>query len=1038
MDGSPLARLLSNPPELPVAKQLGEVAAALQGGAVVVQAPPGTGKTTLIPPLVAQFLTGEPLEFPGAAPQNKGAGVVGTASRISSVPNVASAASNGTVSAPEGAPPARSTADVPRETSWGTSDSGAGLVTGSSSGLRAARDNDSLPLRVIVTQPRRVAARAAARRIASLLGEDVGQTVGFSVRGESRTSRNTLIEMVTPGVLVRRLQRDPELSGVGAIILDEVHERHLDSDLAMALAIDVRDALREDLILVAMSATVAVERTAKLVGGVVVDIPGEIYPLDIRWAPPARGFEALGVVGQGTGVRREFLSHVSATVRRALAEVPEGDVLVFAPGVREVEEVAGQLSGCGAEVARLYGALPAREQDRVLSGPSFSDDDGVRGLRSDNSRGNQGGESRSGRKSSYAAERGAERGQDGKVARDISGRADDAFRASGSRRVIVATAVAESSLTVPGVRAVVDSGLSREPRTDYARGISGLVTVYASQAAGTQRAGRAGRLGPGTVYRCLDETSWARRASQSEPEIRTADLTGFVLEAACWGAIHAEGLALLDEPIPAAVEAAERLLFSLGALDAEGRPTPLGRHLAQMPLSPRLGAALLSVRTCHAAEICALLEEELRLPGADLAAGWRKAGAASPTWKQQVRRLQGILRGLGGFGGFGRLGGLGETGERSSEPSGQMAADEEVALVVARAYPERIARVKPGTGRYLLASGTGAVLPEHSALQGEKWLAIAQLDRAQGRADAVIRAAVALDEPLALELGSRQITQRRDIIMRGGRLYERVTRLLGAIELSARDEPCKNSELATRWVADELAAGRLTLTWSESARLLRERLAFLHEAVGEPWPDVSDGALAARLDEWAGLEIARFAAGGKLADVSASQLERLFPWPEALRLAELAPERIEVPTGQTARVDYSSGRPVVRLRVQEAFGWAETPRLAVAPVRGQGLRSAHSDSGEQGLAGMGGSRSTESSRDTGSSRGIGSEAPGVPVTLELLSPAQRPVAVTDDLQSFWAGPYAQVRAEMRGRYPRHPWPDDPANATPTRRAKPRK
>ena len=491
----------------------------------------------------------------------------------------------------------------------------------------------------------------------------------------------------------------------------------------------------------------------------------------------------------------------------------------------------------------------------------------------------------------------------------------------------------------------------------------------------------------------------------------------------------------------------------------------MGRHLAQLPLSPRLGAALLSVRTRHAAEICALLEEELRLPGADLAAGWRKAGAASLTWKQQVRRLQSILRGLGdldGLGESGGPGGLGEIGERSTESSGRTAgsstadvgrgpgsrvdtsrgvrtsghqsagesgthgagrnrglkdargahlgadldragrgwtaADEEIAIVVARAYPERIARVKPGTGRYLLASGTGAVLPEHSALQGEKWLAIAQLDRAQGRADAVIRAAVALDESLALELGSRQITQRCEIIMRGGRLYERSTRLFGAIELSARDEPCKNSELATRWVAEELAAGRLTLTWSESARQLRQRLAFLHETVGEPWPAVSDEALAARLDEWAGLEIARFAAGGKLTDVSASQLERLFPWPEALRLAELAPERIEVPTGQTARVDYSSGRPVVRLRVQEAFGWAETPRLAAIP--------------EQGVS-------------------------GVPATLELLSPAQRPVAVTDDLQSFWAGPYAQVRAEMRGRYPRHPWPEDPANATPTRRAKSR-
>lgn len=879
---SPLENLLANPPDLPVASQLSEVAAALPGGAVVIQAPPGTGKTTLIPPLVAQFL----------------------AERT----------------------------NVPRET---------------------------LPPRVIVTQPRRVAARAAARRIASLLGEAVGQTVGFSVRGESRVSKETRIEMVTPGVLVRRLQRDPELPGVGAIILDEVHERHLDSDLALALAIDVRDALREDLVLIAMSATVAAQPTADLLGGVVVDIPGEIYPLDIRWAPPGRGFEPLGVVGQGTGVRREFLAHVGATARRALAEVPAGDVLVFAPGVREVEAIAAQLRGSGAEVAKLYGALPAREQDRVLAGSSFSGDDGARG-------------------------------------------------ASSPRRVIVATAVAESSLTVPGVRIVVDSGLSREPRTDYARGIGGLVTVYASQAAGMQRAGRAGRLGPGTVYRCMDEISWARRAPQSEPEIRTASVTGFVLEAACWGATHAQGLALLDEPVPAAVEAAERLLFSLGALDTEGQPTALGRQLAQLPLSPRLGAALLSVGTRHAAEICALLEEELRLPGADLAAGWRKAGAASPTWTQQAKRLEGVLRGLGGKGerdgdglGRGAAGGtdVGGRGGVRSHDRGSGMADEDIAVVVAKAYPERIARVKPGTGRYLLASGTGAVLPEHSALQGEKWLAIAQLDRAQGRADAVIRAAVALDEPLAMELGSLLMTERRAILTRGGRLHERATRLLGAIELSSHDEPCTDTELATQWVAAEMAAGRLKLTWSEGAQLLRERMAFLHAAAGSPWPDVSDEALASRLDEWAGLEIARFVRGGKLADVTTSQLERLFPWPDARRLGELAPERIKVPTGQSARVDYSSGRPVVRLRVQEAFGWAETPRLAVI---------------------------------------AGQEGTGVPVTLELLSPAQRPVAVTDDLQSFWAGPYAQVRAEMRGRYPRHPWPEDPATATPTRRAKQRK
>ncbi len=859
---SRLGRLLKSPPDLPVARQLPRVERELPTGALVIQAPPGTGKTTLIPPLVAEYLA---KEHTGTAPHGE-----------------------------TGRPP-----------------------------------------RVIVTQPRRVAVRAAARRIAALLGESVGQTVGFSVRGESKVGQGTRIEMVTPGVLVRRLQRDPELPGVGAVILDEVHERHLDSDLALALAIDVRDALREDLLLIAMSATVAAERTADLLGGTVVDIPGEVHPLDIRWAPPARGFEALGVVGRGTGVRREFLTHVTSVVRRALSDVPAGDVLVFAPGVREVEEIAGQLRGCGAEVATLYGSLPTRQQDRVLS------------ERTDDA-------TRSGTVRGSANERAAGTGTD--------------------RRVIVATSVAESSLTVPGVRIVVDSGLSREPRTDYGRGISGLVTVYASQAAGTQRAGRAGRTGPGTVYRCMDETSWARRPAQSEPEIRTADLTGFVLEAACWGAVHTQGLALLDEPMTAAVTAAEELLRSLGALDNEGRATSVGQQLALLPLSPRLGKALLTARTRRAVEMGALLEEDLRIPGADLAGGWRRASAASPTWKQQVRRLEKLVLDLG-----------------HKDKREQGGGDDDIAVVVASAYPERLARLRPGSGRYQLANGTGAVLPEHSALEGEKWLAIAQLERPQGRADAAIRAAVALDEPLALRLGEAQLHSATAIIMRNGRLYERLTRSLGAIELSAHDSPCTDGRAAARWLAEEMAAGRFSLTWSDGARLLRERMAFLCTTVGEPWPDVTDEALASRLDEWAGLEIERFVAGGKLTDVTADQLERLFPWPDALHLDELAPQRINVPTGYTARVDYSSGRPVVRLRVQEAFGWSETPRVA-----------------------------------------------GVPVTLELLSPAQRPVAVSDDLRSFWAGPYAQVRAEMRGRYPRHPWPEDPASATPTRRSKPRK
>lgn len=797
--------------DLPVSAKIADIRAALASGAVVIQSPPGTGKTTVVPQIVAEQCSG----------------------------------------------------------------------------------------RVLVTQPRRVAARAAARRIADLRGERVGQSVGFSVRGESRVGPDTRIEMVTPGVLVRRLQRDPELAGVGAVILDEVHERHLDSDLAMAMCVDVRDALRDDLLLIAMSATVEAERTARLIGGETLDIPGAIHPVRTVWTPPTRGMEPLG----GYGVRREFLGWVADTVSRALAEVSEGDVLVFLPGVREVREVAG-LVGRNAELAvlELHGSLSAAEQDRIFEG-------------------------------------------------------------SGRRRVIVATAIAESSLTVPGVRIVVDAGLSREPRMDYAHGMGGLVTVRESQAAGTQRAGRAGRLGPGSVYRTMDQTTWARLVPQSEPEIRTADLTDFMLEAAVWGAPSGEDLALLDEPLEVGREAAEEVLRGIGAVDEEGRATGLGKRIAELPVGPRIGRALLeSAPEMAAAQICALIEENVRIPDADLVGNWAHATRSAPNWKQQTKRLQKMA------GSSGELGSLSKPTER------------QIATVIMRAYPDRVARRRRGTGRYLLANGVGGVLPEYSPLQGCEWLAIAQIDRGQGRADAMIRMAAPLDEDLVDTL---PVTTQHEVTFSGGKLRGQSRRMVGAIEVAVVGEKT-NPEAARKWVS----SGNLVFDWTEAATKLRQRMDFLHRAVGEPWPDVSDAALAERLEEWAGLEIERFIRGGKLAPVSRGQLERLFPWPDAANVDVLAPERIAAPSGQSFAVDYSGERPKIRLRVQQAFGWTETPEIA-----------------------------------------------GVPLNLELLSPASRPVAITDDLAEFWAGAYAQVRAEMRGRYPRHPWPEDPAHEKPTNRAK---
>lgn len=888
MISDPCARLLAAPHALPVAAHLDEVRAALP--LAVVSAPPGTGKTTLIPPLVARALA-------------------------------------------------------------------KGMLA---EGVRGGTDaGGTRPGRVLVIQPRRVAARAAARRLAELFGEPVGATAGYSVRGDSQVSRETRIEMITPGIAVRRLQNDPELRGIGALIFDEVHERHLDADLALALALEVRAAFRPDLLLVAMSATVESQRTAALLetGAAapgesprIVDIPGVLHPLTLRYAPPGRGEEPLGTISRdgALGVRREFLAHVARVVERAFREVELGDILVFLPGVREVEHVVGLLGHLSARVAPLHGSLTGAQQDAAL--------------------------------------------------REVAG----------TRSIIVTTAIAESSLTVPGVRIVVDSGLSREPRTDYASGISGLVTVLESQAAGIQRGGRAGRLGPGTVYRVMSEATWARLAERSTPEIYTADLTDFLLQAAVWGAPEGRGLALLDQPPQPGVAAGMRTLTALGCVVAEHgagddtagaerawQVTDLARTLAPLPVSTRLGRSLLETTprlgAGTAAQIVAALAESPRLPGADLA---RWPTAVSPAWARQAQRLEKLARSA--------LGDAAATGSEQSKtgpssfgkPSRAARNDDALALVTAWAYPDLLARAVDSTsGRYLLANGSGAILPQGSPLLGSPWLAVAEVSASQGRADALIRAAVPADEELVRQAGRGLIATGTAISYRKGRLRARQTTRLGAIELSGRDVERLPRAAATAWVGAAASSGTLPLEFTAGAQALRERLAFLHTVLGEPWPDMEESALRQRIEELAGPELAALARGGSWGNLGAGNIERLLPWPEATHLDELAPASITIPTGEQRTIHYAGARPTVRLRVQEAFGWARTPRLA-------------------------GGR--------------------IPVTLELLSPAARPVAITDDLASFWAGPYAQVRAEMRGRYPRHPWPEDGATASPTKRARPRR
>ncbi|GGQ05497.1 ATP-dependent RNA helicase [Streptosporangium pseudovulgare] len=966
--------------DLPVRHVLPELLAALdERGVAVLAAPPGTGKTTLVPLALA--------------------GLAGTAD----------------LTGPTG-------------------------LTGEP-GPGRGRVRVRKPGRVIVAEPRRMAARAAARRMAWMLDSQVGAEVGFSVRGERRAGPDTIVEVVTTGVLLQRLQRDPELAGVGTVLLDECHERHLDADTALAFLLDVRATLRPDLRIVAASATADAGPWARLLGSgappyggassdtvsgassgtvpgassgassdtvsgaspgaapgspygtgasgdgdgdaaPVVRASGEAHPVTPVWAPPS------GPVTPPRGLRVDpaFLSHVAAVVRRALAE-REGDVLCFLPGVGEIGRVAALLGGDtgGAEILQVHGQAPARVQDAVLS----------------------------------------------------PGR---------GRRVVLATSVAESSLTVPGVRVVVDSGLAREPRTDHARGLGSLTTVRASRASAVQRAGRAGREAPGTVYRCWSQAEHDRLPEYARPEISLADLTGFALQAACWGDPEAAGLALLDPPPPAAMDAARRTLLALGALDASGgRVTGRGRLMAAAGVHPRLARALVDAGP-GAAEVVALLSEPLpRDAGDDLVAIWRSArrGGNGPgdgfpaRWRGEAARLAravpredagrdgsapgsagrpgtrrsgddgsgtgGPASGRSGTGGAvgGRSGTGGTAGGRSGTGgaaggrpgTGGLGSDDAVAgLTVALAYPERVARRRGGA--YLMASGTAAEPSAGSRLGDAEWLAIAVADRPAGSAAARIRQAVVIDEETARLAAASLYDAAEEVVWRvppgerRGDVSARRVERLGAVELSS--VPLRDADVRPAVLAGLRAEGLSLLRWTSEAVALRERLAFCRRALGDPWPATDDDALVEAAERWLEPELSRARRRADLERIDVvAALHRLVPW--HARLSEVAPERIEVPSGSRIRIDYSGDRPVLAAKLQELFGWDEAPRIA-----------------------------------------------GVPLVVHLLSPAGRPAAVTADLATFWREGYRAVRAELRGRYPRHPWPEDPLSAVATRRANPRR
>ncbi|MFG3321875.1 ATP-dependent helicase HrpB [Streptomyces sp. NPDC048171] len=787
--------------------------------------------------------------------------------------------------------------------------------------------------RVVVAEPRRIAARAAARRMAWLLGEKPGARVGYTVRGERVAGRHTRVEVVTTGVLLQRLQRDQELTGVDVVVLDECHERHLDADTAAAFLWDVRQALRPELRLVAASATTDAEGWARLLGGApVVEAQGVSYPVEVVWSPPARPVRPP----HGTRVDPALLAHVASVVRRALAE-RDGDVLCFLPGVGEIARVAGQLGGLGdVDVLQVHGRAPAAVQDAVL----------VPGAR---------------------------------------------------RRVVLATSVAESSLTVPGVRAVVDAGLAREPRVDHARGLSALATVRASRAAARQRAGRAGREAPGAVYRCWAEAEDARLPRFPAPEIKVADLTAFALQAACWGDPDASGLALLDPPPGGAMAAARSVLTAVGAVDSTGRATPRGLRLARLGVHPRLGRALLDAAGSAGdagtgrsggggggpevvAEVVGLLSEEAPREYGDelvsvLRAARRGGDGYAARWRAEVRRLRGAV-------------------EPGDGRRGLPLTEEALAgLVAALAFPERVAKKDGGT--YLMVSGTRAELPEGSALRGAPWIAVAVADRPVGRGHARVQLGAAVDEETARLAAGALLAERDEVHWRDGDVVARRVERLGAVELAVRPLTGADPGLVRDALLEGLRQEGLgLLRRTADADVLRARLAFLRRHLGEPWPDVSDDALHARVDEWLEPELGRARRRADLGRIDAVEaLARLLPWTsgEAAHLDELAPERITVPSGSRIRIDYGDPeQPVLAVKLQEMFGLQRSPRIA-----------------------------------------------GVPLLVHLLSPAGRPAAVTADLASFWRDGYKGVRAELRGRYPKHPWPEDPASAEPTRYTKAR-
>lgn len=765
--------------------------------------------------------------------------------------------------------------------------------------------------RILLLEPRRLAARAAARRMAELLGEEPGATVGYAMRMESRMSAKTRIMVVTEGVLARMILDDPELPGVAAVLFDEFHERSLDGDFGLALALDVQGALRPDLRLLVMSATLDGARVARLLADApVIESAGRTFPVDVRYEErPA-----------GTPVE----DAMAKAIREAVAAEP-GSVLAFLPGQREIERTAERLAGRlpgTCDIVPLYGQLDGRAQDAAIRPPP-----------------------------------------------------------AGRRKVVLATSIAETSITIDGVRVVIDSGLSRLPRYEPATGLTRLETVRVSRASADQRAGRAGRTEPGITIRLWRAEQTAALAAFTPPEILQADLSGLVLDCAAFGVADPNALRFLDPPPGPALAEARALLTGLHAIDASGRLTDAGEAMRKLALPARLAHMVAEAakqgQASMAAELAVLMTE--RGLGGDsvdlerrLARFRTERGARATAAKGLADRLaKQVLRGPA----------------RKSEGT-------TAGALLLYAWPDRVAKARGERGKFLLANGSGAQLDAADPLAGEPFLVVADL---QGKAQSarIASAAAVSEDDIRNMLGDRIETRTEsafDAAKRSVRVRE--TARLGAIVLAERMLPAPSGDTADRAILAAIREHGLSLlTWSKDAETLRHRLSWLHRGLGALWPDVSDEALIASLEDW----LLPFL-GGKASFAAIepgavhSGLMSLVPHDLQRRIGALAPTHYDAPSGSRVPILYDGEWPVLAIRVQEMFGLDRHPSIADGKVA---------------------------------------------LTLELLSPAHRPIQTTRDLPGFWRGSWAEVRAEIRGRYPRHSWPDDPISAAATSRAKPR-